>query len=168
MTDEHATDAETHGAEIDIDAPPERVYALLADVTRMGEWSPECVRCRWIGGDPGPRVGARFRGTSRNGWRQWSTVSTVVDATPGESFAFDVTYFRLPVATWRYEFRLNARGGTHLAESVEDRRGGLVRALSPLITGSPDRGRRNTETMTTTLARLKAAAEQSSSSGEGH
>ncbi len=38
---------EPHRAEIDIDAP-ERVYALLADVTRMGEWSPECVRCQWM------------------------------------------------------------------------------------------------------------------------
>lgn len=149
-----------HRAEIDIDAPPEQVYDLLADVTRMGEWSPECVRCRWIGAPRRPEVGARFRGTSRNGRRRWSTVSTVSAATPARTFAFDVTYFRLPVAGWRYEFSPNARGGTHVAESVEDRRGRLIRALSPLITGSPDRGRRNTETMQATLTRLKAAAEQ--------
>ena len=30
---------------VDIDAPPERVYDLVADIGRMGEWSPECVRC---------------------------------------------------------------------------------------------------------------------------
>jgi uncharacterized protein YndB with AHSA1/START domain len=152
---------ERHQAEIDIDAPPERVYALLADITRMGEWSPECVRCRWIGPPRGPRAGARFRGTSRNGRRRWSTVSTVVAATPGRAFAFDVTYFRFPVATWSYDFRPNGRGGTCLAESVEDRRGRLIRALSPLITGSPDRSRRNAETMRTTLDRLKVAAEKS-------
>lgn len=125
----------------------------------MGEWSPECVRCRWIGAHRGPEVGARFRGTSRNGWRRWSTVSTVVAATPGRTFAFAVTYFGRPVATWRYDLRTNGRGGTHLAESVEDRRGLLLRAISPIITGSPDRSRRNTETMRTTLTRLKAAAE---------
>ena len=160
MTSTDATEADAHGAEIDIDAPPERVYALLADVTRMGEWSPECVRCRWIGAHRRPEVGARFRGTSRNGWRRWSTVSTVVAATPGRTFAFAVTYFRLPVATWRYEFRAKGRAGTHLAESVEDRRGRLIRALSPLITGSHDRSRRNTETMRATLSRLKTAAER--------
>lgn len=159
MTTGDANQAGAHGAEIDIDAPPGRVYALLADVTRMGEWSPECVRCRWIGALRRSEVGARFRGTSRNGWRRWSTVSTVMAATPGQTFAFAVTYFRLPVATWRYEFRSNERGGTHLAESVEDRRGRLIRALSPLITGSPDRSRRNAETMSATLSRLKSAAE---------
>ncbi len=83
----------------------------------------------------------------------------MVAATPGRSFAFEVTYFRLPVATWRYELGPNDRGGTVLAESVEDERGRFLRAVSPLITGSPDRGRRNTETMRATLARLKAAAE---------
>ena len=160
MTSTGANQAGAHGAEIDIDAPPERVYGLLADVTRMGEWSPECVRCRWIGALRRPEVGARFRGTSRNGWRRWSTVSTVLTATPGRTFAFAVTYFRLPVAIWRYEFRSNEHGGTHLAESVEDRRGRVIRALSPLITGSPDRSRRNAETMRATLSRLKSAAER--------
>ena len=163
MTPRDATSADVHRTEIDIDAPPERVYDLLADVTRMGEWSPECVRCRWMGSDRHPRVGARFRGTSRNGWRRWSTMSAVVDASRGRSFAFEVTYFGLPVATWRYELRPSRHGGTHLAESVDDRRGPFLRRLSPLITGAPDRGERNTETMRATLTRLKAAAEQ----GEG-
>ena len=160
MTPMDATNADAHRAEIDIDAPPERVYDLLSDVTRMGEWSPECVRCRWMGSDRHPVVGARFRGTSRNGWRRWSTTSAVVAAARGQSFAFEVTYFRLPVATWRYELRPNHHGGTRLVESVEDRRGPFLRGLSPLITGARDRGERNTDTMRATLTRLKAAAEQ--------
>jgi len=57
----------------EIAATPNAVYALLADVTRMGEWSTECVRCRWLGAVTEPRVGARFHGTSRNGWHRWST-----------------------------------------------------------------------------------------------
>lgn len=160
MKPTEATPTDSHGAEIDIGAPPERVYDLLADVTRMGQWSPECVSCRWTGRHHGPEVGARFRGTSRNGWRRWSTLSTVVAATPSRTFSFEVRYFRLPVATWRYDFHATDDGGTRLIESVEDRRGPLLRALSPLITGSPDRARRNTETMRTTLGRLKVAAEQ--------
>ncbi|MGO9154394.1 SRPBCC family protein [Mycobacterium sp.] len=35
---------------IEIAAPPEVVYDLLADITRMGEWSPECCRCVWLDG----------------------------------------------------------------------------------------------------------------------
>src|SRR4051794_9711649 len=103
-----------HRVEIDIDAEPERVYNLLATVTRMGEWSPECVECRWLGGASSAEEGARFRGTSRNGWHRWSTTSTITAAAPGRSFAFDVTYLRMPVATWRYDLKPNGRGGTNL------------------------------------------------------
>ena len=162
MTSTDETQFEAHGTEVEIHAPPGRVYDLIADVTRMGHWSPECVRCRWIGRSDHAMVGARFRGTSRNGRRRWSTVSTVVVATPGQTFAFDVTYFRLPVATWRYDIRPHPDGSTLLAESVQDRRGRLLHALSPLITGSPDRASRNTETMKTTLTRVKAEAERTS------
>lgn len=157
--DEAQSQLEVHAASIAIDAPPTLVYALLTDVTRMGEWSPECVRCRWIGRERLARSGARFRGTSRNGWHRWSTVSTIVAADPGRVFAFDVTYFRQPVATWRYEFRPGGRGGTLVTESVCDRRGSFIRAVSPIITGERDRARRNSATMQTTLQRLKATAE---------
>ena len=36
-----------------VSAAPEAVWALVADVPRMGEWSPECVRCEWVGGATG-------------------------------------------------------------------------------------------------------------------
>jgi hypothetical protein len=148
-----------HRVEVDIDANPEQVYDLLSSVTRMGEWSPECVGCRWLGGATAARQGVRFRGTSRNGWHRWSTTSKVTVADPGRSFAFEVTYLRMPVATWRYDLSPNGRGGTILAESVIDHRGGLLRTVSPYITGSRNRDERNEATMRTTLDRLKAAAE---------
>jgi hypothetical protein len=149
---------ELHRVEVEIDAAPEHVYELLAAVTRMGEWSSECIRCRWLG-SARDEPGARFRGTSRNGRRTWSTTSTITMAEPGRAFAFAVTYLRLPVATWRYDLHANGRGGTVLAESVEDHRGALLRTVSPFITGSRDRNERNDATMRTTLERLKAAAE---------
>lgn len=145
--------------DVEIQAPPEQVYALLADITRMGEWSSECVRCRWLGGAGEARPGARFRGTSRNGWHRWSTLSTIVAAERGRTLAFDVTYFGRPVATWRYDLRPSG-SGTVVSERVEDRRGRVLRAISPWVTGSRDRGQRNHETMRTTLQRIKAVAEQ--------
>jgi hypothetical protein len=30
-----------------VDLPPDRVLELVSDVTRVGEWSPECVRAAW-------------------------------------------------------------------------------------------------------------------------
>jgi uncharacterized protein YndB with AHSA1/START domain len=151
--------SEPHGVEVDIDAAPEHVYDLLADVTRMGEWSSECVGCRWLGRAREARPGARFRGTSRNGWHRWSTTSTITVAEPGHAFAFAVSYLRLPVATWRYDLLADGRGGTVLAETVEDHRGALLRTVSPFITGSRNRSERNDATMRTTLDHLKAAAE---------
>jgi uncharacterized protein YndB with AHSA1/START domain len=144
-----------------INAPAEAIYQLVADPMRMAEWSPECARCRWTGRIHAPQVGARFRGTSRNGRHRWTTTSTITDLRPNEVFAWQVTYFRRPVARWEYRLQ-PASNGTELVESVEDRRGPLMRAVSPLITGSPDRDERNAETMVSTLEAVKAAAESTS------
>jgi uncharacterized protein YndB with AHSA1/START domain len=143
---------------VSISAPADRVYALVSDPMRMAEWSPECIRCRWTGGADSPAVGAHFRGTSRNGRRRWTTTSTITDMRPGELFAWEVTYFRQPVARWEYRVERGPDGVT-LVEAVEDRRGRLLRAVSPLITGSPDRDKRNADTMESTLQAVKAAAE---------
>ena len=143
-----------------IQASGEAVYDLVADPMRMADWSPECVRCRWIGSATQPAVGARFRGTSRNGRRRWTTTSTIVEMRPAELFAWDVTYFGQPVARWEYRIQPHAEG-VELVESVEDRRGALLRAVSPYITGSPDRAKRNADTMESTLQAVKAAAEAS-------
>ena len=51
----------------EIAAAPETVYALVSDITRMGEWSPETVRAVWTRGATGPAVGAR---TTRDGREQ--------------------------------------------------------------------------------------------------
>ena len=43
-------DTDVHTVERYVDAPPEDVYDLVADIQRMGEWSPETYRCSWRGG----------------------------------------------------------------------------------------------------------------------
>ena len=48
-------------ASIEIDASPETVYAMVSDITRMGEWSPEAVGGRWVDGGTG-QVGDWFVG----------------------------------------------------------------------------------------------------------
>ena len=141
-----------------IQAPPDSVYRLVADPIRMAEWSPECDRCRWLGDARRAQVGARFRGTSRNGWRRWTTTSTIAEMREDELFAWEVTYFGQAVARW--EYRLEPAGdAVRLTEAVHDRRGRVLRAVSPLITGSSDRDRRNADTMNSTLEAIKATAE---------
>jgi hypothetical protein len=139
-------------------ADPLSVYQLISDVTRMGEWSPETLSCRWLKGADSARVGARFKGSNRNGWRRWSTTCTVTSADPGSRFAFDVDLFGVPVATWQYDITAQG-GGCRVTEHWIDRRPRWLEAVSPLGTGVADRSERNRATMTETLSRLKRAAE---------
>lgn len=145
---------------VEVAAPPSVLYALVADVTRMGEWSPENVGCAWLGGATGPSVGARFKGKNQRGWRRWSTVNEVVEAEPGEVFAFRTSSMGLPVARWRYRFDGDEAAGTcTVTESWTDERGTLITVGGHLATGVADRDAHNREGMRQTLAALKAAAE---------
>ena len=101
-------------AHVHVDAPPEIVYGVVSDVTRMGEWSPETVKCEWLDGAVGPAVGARFKGSNKRGMARWSTKPKVVEADPGREFAFEVD------TDVRWTYRFDAEGtGTRLTESFE-------------------------------------------------
>jgi Polyketide cyclase / dehydrase and lipid transport len=144
-----------------IAASPESLYEMVSDVTSMGSWSPETTVCRWLGGATGPVLGARFKGTNRNGWRRWRTTCTVVSADSGRRFAFDVDYGPLPVARWAYDFFPDG-AGCRVVETWTDRRQGWMIKVSPVVMGVSDRVGHNRESMTTTLSRLRAAAEHES------
>ena len=44
-----------------MDAPPAKVWDLVSDVTRIGEFSPETFEAKWTRGSTGPEVGAYVR-----------------------------------------------------------------------------------------------------------
>jgi len=145
-----------------IAARPAVVYDLIADVTRMGEWSPETTSCRWVDGDCAT-LGARFRGTNRHRLARWTTSCTVTAADPGRRFAFDVTWGPWAVSEWSYDIE-PAEGGCRITESWTDRRTTGLRVGSPLVLGISDRAAHNRNGMESTLRALKAAAEQDLSS----
>jgi uncharacterized protein YndB with AHSA1/START domain len=105
------TRAEVH---VYVDAPPEAVYAVVSDVRRMGEWSPETIKCDWLDGATGPAVGARFKGANKRGFVTWTTKPTVVVADPGREFAFEVG----TDTRWTYRFDTES-ARTRLTESFE-------------------------------------------------
>ncbi|TLF44791.1 SRPBCC family protein, partial [Nonomuraea sp. KC401] len=74
--------------QVHIRAEPRAVWNLIADVTRMGEWSPVCRRCAWIAPATGPAAGARFVGHNRMAGLRWSRECEVVVCEPGTEFAF--------------------------------------------------------------------------------
>ena len=55
----------------EIAAPAETVWALVSDLPRMGEWSPENQGGTWLNGATGPAPGAIFTGKNKNGIRRW-------------------------------------------------------------------------------------------------
>jgi Polyketide cyclase / dehydrase and lipid transport len=152
----------TSHASVHVGAPPDDVYALVSDVTRMGEWSPETVQCRWLEGAAGPVVGARFKGTNRRGIVRWSTFARVIAADPGREFSFVVTLltFRREMTKWRYRLEPAADGGTEVTESFEllDDLPWYVAAAERLM-GVGDRKADLQRGMQRTLERMKAAAE---------
>lgn len=101
-------------ASIVVARTPEELYDMVADVTRMGEWSPVCKACWWDEGD-GPRVGATFTGRNELPERTWETTSEVVAADRGKEFAFVV---QVTGTRWGYTFT-PVEGGTEITESWE-------------------------------------------------
>ena len=156
MTDQASQDHVT--VERTVAAPPEDVWSLISDVTRMGEWSPETTSCEWIKGATGPAEGARFRGRNQSGRRRWSTECVITDAEPGRTFAFEVVVGPIDVAAWAYRIE-PAPEGCRVEESWTDRRGRLMKKLGALASGVSDRAGHNRRTMEQTLERLAAAAE---------
>src|SRR5688500_3788588 len=108
----------TGEASVYVDAPPEKVYEVVTDVTRMGEWSPECRHCEWLDGATGPTVGARFKGSNKNGIFRWSTKPEVVVADEGREFAFATSLGGKDGTKWSYRFEPEG-GGTKVIESFE-------------------------------------------------
>jgi uncharacterized protein YndB with AHSA1/START domain len=143
---------------IEVDAAPEAVFALVSDVRRIGEFSPETFEAEWLDGADGPAEGARFRGhVKRNGRGPvyWTTC-TVTSYEPDREFAFSVDFAGSPVNTWGYRLRPSG-SGTVLTEWFE---------LSPTLlnrlywaAAGRWRARTNRHGLEQTLARIKAVAE---------
>ena len=146
-----------------IAAPPEELYALVADVTRTPEFSPDIVRCTWLDGAAGPVVGARFEAVNRtSAGKTWKNRPVVTVADPGREFAFARTEPFAGTIAWRYRFE-PVGAGTRVVESYEVER--PVTRLGWFVIERIFRaGNRREELragMRTTLERLRGAAEGS-------
>ena len=105
-------------AEVDlvVDLPIDQVWGLVTDVSRIGEWSPECVFAAWrpAQGDV-PQRGSRF--DARNEYADGFTADVecvVTEAVRPSVFEWvvldddqDVTR---PGSIWRYELEPDGRG----------------------------------------------------------
>ena len=135
---------------VTIGASAADVYAMISDVTRMGEWSPECRRCEWV-----DDTHTEFRGHNRVGPWRWSTTAKVVVSQPAVEFAFTVVVKGRDATRWRYRFD-EAEGGTVLTESYEAVWAPWYFALGDRIVR---RDRALMQGMRATVDRVKAKAE---------
>jgi uncharacterized protein YndB with AHSA1/START domain len=141
-----------------IDASPERLFQMVADLRRMGEWSPECQQVEWEDGATGPAEGARFVGHNRGGPRgllRWSRRGRILTADAGREFAFVTEEGGHESTVWRYLFEPVA-GGTRVTESYEVKR---IPAWARIVDVPTNRHRELLEGMRHTLQQLKTAAE---------
>jgi hypothetical protein len=148
-----------------IDAPAEPIYDLVADMPRMGEWSPECQRVDWIDDSDGPVPNATFVGHNRGGpfgLMKWSRRGRVLTADRGREFAFVTEEGDRESTLWSYRFE-PAGDGTRVTESYEVR---WIPAWARIVDVPTNRHRELVEAMRHTLRQLKTAAETSITAGD--
>jgi hypothetical protein len=144
-----------------IEASPEALYALISDVTRTPEYSPEIVRCTWIKGATGPAVGARFKAINHAGRvPDWPNKPVVTVADAGQTFAFERTEIGGGTIEWRYQ--LEPQGtGTLVTESytVLKNVNGFGWFIIDTLAGLKDRQSDLQRGMTVSLERIAALVE---------
>jgi len=162
----------TVAAEEVVAAQPEPVWDLVADITQVGGWSPECVRAAWLAEPGRPRPGARFTGHNRlpDGF-EYEVTCVVTEVDRPRAFAWVVLDDRAdpacPSSTWRYRIDPLPGGGSRVRQRFTHGPGGSflreVAAQAPdraaeIIAARRDRLRAN---MSATLRAMKDAAESS-------
>lgn len=141
-----------------IDARPAEVWAVLSNLGRMSEFSPETVRMvpLKVGG---LRLGQWYLGINRRGWVIWPTRNVVAQLEPLQCLAWDTTSSG---ARWIYELALEG-AGTRVVHRRPVPSGKLTlvsRLFAPLALGGSEAHAAELEAgMADTLVRLKRAVE---------
>lgn len=106
----------TTDVELTVGLSPEQVWDLVSDVTRIGEWSPECIGGAWVRRAAlTPQAGDRFQGTNAFPNGLTATVECVVTrAERPRTFEWIVLDSSedpdRPGSTWRYDLRPQGAG----------------------------------------------------------
>jgi dimethylaniline monooxygenase (N-oxide forming) len=138
-------------------ADPMTVWEMVSDITRMGEWSPECYKAKWL--TPRRGKGSIFLGLNKDRGLIWPSPAIITESEPGKLFAFRAA----SGVIWRYRL-VTGEGGTRLIEErVNTGEFRWVKKGYRLFLGGYDRRMSVLRAgMRTTLDRIKAAAEQTS------
>ena len=125
--------------EIDVNAPPERVWALVSDISISAQFSEEFQGAVWAESFDGPALGAQFIGTNKHPKiGEWQTTSTITELVENERFGWAVgTTEADAAARWRWEIDELHGHRCRLRHTV--RLGPGPSGLTPAIEAMPDK-----------------------------
>ncbi len=139
-----------------IEAPAEVIYDLVADVARMGEWSPECAGADIDAGTV-LTEGATFTGRNDRDGAGWTSPCVVVAAERPHRFSFTAGDPEA-ATTWTYELTWLDETSTEVTESFDS-----VALRTPSIAAQLDgRHQQLLGDLATTLDALASVAERES------
>ena len=145
-------------ASTEIDAAPDEVWAVVSDVTRMPEFSPELRKVITIGRTRG--LGQTIVGLNRRKAVWWPTTSKVVRWEPGHAVAWKT---RESGATWSYvvePVQIGGRPATRLTATRELDAFTLgSKLMTPILGGAIGHDEELAAGLATTLDRIKAVVE---------
>jgi hypothetical protein len=138
-------------------ATPEEVWAVLADVTRIGEWSHECRTAEWADGATTAAVGAHYRGGNRVGRTRWSRRNAITAVDAPHELAWHTVESPLyrDSTEWRIVLEPHDRG-TRIVQTFQVRK--LNRVLERVIYATMKPHRDRLPALTADLERLGAVA----------
>jgi uncharacterized protein YndB with AHSA1/START domain len=143
-------------AQIDIDAPPARVWALISDLSQMKRWSPQCRVMKPLGP---VQAGTRTLNLNRRGFQVWPTTCKLTEVSFEKKLAFRVNENN---TIWSYELE-STETGTRVTETRRSDDGGIKPVSNMLVNaimgGVPSFERELIDGMNQSLSRIKAAAE---------
>jgi hypothetical protein len=116
---------------LEVNATPEQIFAVLADIPRTPEWLERCTRIDVL--SPGePAVGAKLKYHYRDGRRTGTMDGVVAGYVPGRRLAMLFTDLLMDVSTTFAADPLDG-GRAKLRHSIHIRPKGAGKILTPLI-----------------------------------
>ncbi len=108
----------TRRVEVEVAAPVEAVWQVVADPTRTPEWSHECRRIEFLDGATEPGLGVKFAGTNRNGRTTWSRTCRIFTFDEPREFGYMTSGRQGDATAWHFRLEPTAVG-TKLTQAYQ-------------------------------------------------
>jgi uncharacterized protein YndB with AHSA1/START domain len=103
---------------VEVAAPIEAVWKLVADPLRTPQWSHECHRVRFLDGATSAGPGRRFRGANRSGRYRWSRTCTIFKCDEPREFGYLTSGGPGDATAWHFRLEPTTTG-TRLTQAFQ-------------------------------------------------